>query len=409
MRKKHTHQRNYLSGKWVFIALTILIGAGCSKKNNMNPEQSWVRVYDHPDYNLVFYPLGMTELSDNSFVVLSGNKYDTINYAWPQPYLLGVDKLGETQWTLKVEAPYVSPVPNIISQGNSLYFFCMDQVTLGTHLLLINTSGVAPSLFKSFPDLTYPLHASQMADGHVLLTSYDKLTRSTVVTCFDASFGILWSKKYSVIEDAEEKVIYHLTYRKQIFPFFAGETPAGQSPYYFVNSFYNYSFSLLFLNATTGDQAGLVNGFRYDAAASAVIFRKDNNYMLTWYNEAKNFINTSAQFSFTSIQNIDALGGINWAEIAAGSMVKTLHTTINGKQTEIIAAETKDNQVLLLFFDIETGTILTSKYLGSTYPVKLATVIATSEGGIAVLVQTQVAGRFARIELFKIPPEDISI
>jgi hypothetical protein len=396
----------YNATVYCIIFLLIYITAvftGCSKNNSMTPDESWVRVYDHSDFNRLFYALDVKELSNNNFIILASSKMDTT--IWPSPYIVSTDKEGFTLWSVQMET-YTSPVPNIITLNGENYFFCMDNF-LGTHLLKINTDGSSPTEYKSFPDITYPLCASQTADNKILLTSYNRITRSTVLTCFDSNLSIIWNKEYNGIENYEEKVRLHLTRQGAYFPFFSGEIKSNGSGYYFVNGFYNFVFSLLFVNQSNGSLSGVINGIPYSAAASALIQRNDTSYVLARYDENQNYINIKPDISFTAISNITAMGGTSWPEIDKNSVIAPLRTKVNGKEIIILSAITRSKQVLLLFFDPETGLLKTSKYFGSTYPVNLASVIPTLEGGLAVLTQTYVAGRFPRIQLFKIPPEKL--
>lgn len=369
----------------------------------MAPDQNWVRVYDHSDFNRLFYSLDVKELSDNSFIILASSKIDTT--VWPKPYLISTNNEGDILWKVQTE-DYISPVPGIIASSGGYFFFCMDNA-LGTHVLKISTDGSAPSLFKSFTQLTYPLFATQTSDNKILLTSYDRLTRSTVLTCFDANFSIIWNKEYPGIENYEEKVRLHLTHQGDNIPFFVGEAKSKTSGYYFVNGFYNFVFSLLFINPGNGTITGVINGIPYSAAASSLIQRNDSSYILSRFDENQNYINSKAAFSFTAISNITAIGGASWPEVDNHAIVKPLKTTINGKEIVIVSTITRSNQVLLLFFDPATGLLKTSRYFGSSYPLTLANVIPTSAGGLAVLTHTYVAGRFSRIQLFKIPPEKL--
>ena len=138
-----------------------------------------------------------------------------------------------------------------------------------------------------------------------------------------------------------------------------------------------------------------------------LIQRNDTSYVLTRYDENQNYINIKPDISFTAISNITAMGGTSWPEIDKNAVIAPLKTTLNGKEIIIVSTITRSKQVLLLFFDPVTGLLKTSKYFGSTYPVNLASVIPTQEGGLAVFTQTYVAGRFPRIQLFKIPPEKL--
>ena len=80
----------------------------------------------------------------------------------------------------------------------------MDNA-LGTHVLKINSDGSAPTHVKAFPDLTYPLSSSMVTGNRILLTSYNRVNKSTVLTCFDLSFSIIWSNEYSAIETTKKR------------------------------------------------------------------------------------------------------------------------------------------------------------------------------------------------------------
>ena len=276
-------------------------------------------------------------------------------------------------------------------------------------MLKINEDGSAPSLFKSFSDYTYPLYASQTSDNKILLTSYNRTIKSTVLTCFDSDFSVIWSREYSGIENYEEKVRLHLTRQGNYFPFFTGEINLNSSSYYFVNGFYNFVFSLLFVNPVTGNMTGVVNGIPYSAAASSLVQGNDSSFILTRYDENQNYINTKAEISYTTISNITDIGGTSWPQIDKNAVVKSLKTTINNKEFIVVGTITRSKQVLLLFYEPGTEALVSSRYYGSNYPVDLASVVSTKEGGLAILTQTYVAGRFPRIQLFKIPPSSLEL
>jgi hypothetical protein len=398
-------RNSYYTAFFLFTLSVMLLDVftSCSKKTEMAPDQNWARVYDHSDFNRLFYSVDVTELADNDFIILSSSKIDTT--VWPVPYLISTNNVGEIIWKVQADN-YISPVPGIIALNGGYFFFCMDNA-LGTHVLKINTDGSSPSLHKSFTQFTYPLFATQTSDNKILLTSYNRITRSTVLTCFDSNFSIIWSKEYPGIENYEEKVRLHLTHQGDNIPFFVGETKTKTSANYFVNGFYNFVFSLLFINPATGNLTGVINGIPYSAAASSFIQRNDSSYLLSRFDENQNYINSKPPVSFTAISNITAMGGASWPEVDNHAIVKPLKTTINGKSIIIISTITRSNQVLLLFFDPDTGLLKTSRYFGSSYPLTLASVIPTKEGGLAVLTHTYVAGRFPRIQLFKIPPEKL--
>jgi hypothetical protein len=62
---------------------------------------------------------------------------------------------------------------------------------------------------------------------------------------------------------------------------------------------------------------------------------------------------------------------------------------------------TKTGQLVVNQFD-NAGKWVSSKYLGQSNPVEVASTINTSDGGMLVLARMTVAGRFERIALFKL-------
>lgn len=56
----------------------------CSKKTEMEPDENWVRIYDHSDFNRLFSPLDVKEIDDQSFLILASSKPDTT--IWPVPF-----------------------------------------------------------------------------------------------------------------------------------------------------------------------------------------------------------------------------------------------------------------------------------------------------------------------------------
>ncbi|MBK7710989.1 MAG: hypothetical protein IPJ37_08605 [Bacteroidales bacterium] len=189
--------------------------AGCSKDTKMSPDENWIRVYDHSDLNRLFYSLDVTELTDKSFVILGSTKMDTT--VWPTPYILYTSNEGIITRSVQTE-DFISPVPDIIASDGGLYFFCMDNA-LGTHVLKINTDGSAPTPVKSFPELTYPLSASVVTGNRILLTSYNRINKSTVLTCFDAIFRLSGAMNTAQLKTMKKKSGCTLPARASIFHF----------------------------------------------------------------------------------------------------------------------------------------------------------------------------------------------
>jgi hypothetical protein len=94
-------------------------------------------------------------------------------------------------------------------------------------------------------------------------------------------------------------------------------------------------------------------------------------------------------------------------ELAPDAPVRCLHAEINNKEVVVFASQTRTNQLGLYFYDASNGDLKTVKFLNEKYPVTLAGMEYTREEGLALLSQTFVVGRFPRIYLIKLSPEDL--
>ena len=55
-----------------------------------------------------------------------------------------------------------------------------------------------------------------------------------------------------------------------------------------------------------------------------------------------------------------------------------------------------------------TGTFISSRYLGFSNPYEIASLVQTSDEGLAVCGTTYLAGRFPRICIFKLSKEELA-
>ncbi|RLD84043.1 MAG: hypothetical protein DRJ07_05620 [Bacteroidetes bacterium] len=132
-----------------------------------------------------------------------------------------------------------------------------------------------------------------------------------------------------------------------------------------------------------------------------------SNFAVSRFVYDYHYILPSTTLSVSSIISASDLGGEKAAELAEDAHTRIIKMNIDNRNLIVYASNTNSNQILLLFYDLSTGELVTKKYLGHTNPVKVASLIQTADSGLAVLAQTMVAGRFKRNALYKIPKEQI--
>ncbi|HEY4784781.1 MAG TPA: hypothetical protein VIH57_01975 [Bacteroidales bacterium] len=388
----------------IIVLAVSLFMAGCDiKKNTASPDAVFTTVYNDNDMNSSYYPLGIVQQSDGQLIMLAGIANDTSKYTWTGTYIMAADAQGKFLWGSNMVTGYVNPVPNLIYTGGDTYFICMDEVTLQANLMIVNNAEKNAGVVKTFTDIIYPLYTYQTSDGGLLIISYDRASRSTRITKTDASFNEVWQKDFNVMEDAEAKVIGHLSKLGQQFPFFAGEvSDGGTVTHYFVNSFFNYSFSMLFLKASNGSQAGVVNGYRYDGAVSAALHLTGTKFALSRYTFGDNYLMPQAVVVPDSLGTTDDLAGTKFSELTSDARVLIREKDSGSQKRTIFITSTKIGQLVMYQFAQDTTKLLRSDYFGHSNPVDIASAIDTKDGGMLLLCRLTVAGRFPRMALYKV-------
>lgn len=401
----HTELRSYC--RLLPVLFLLLIASACDiKKSDADPSESFTTVYDHPDMDLSFYPVDMVQTSDGGFLVLSVYT-DTVLSTFPLIRLMKTNKSGALVREELLDESYCSAVPSLVRNGNMWQFVCMDAVNQNVKLMevsedLSNIAEVSELSGK------YPLYLYADSHQNFVLLSFDRIARTSVLTKYADDGAQLWQVSFNIIEDYKNQVETHLKKGNRQFPFFITQAGSPNLTHYLVNCFYNYTMTLLFAGQTSGNRTGQLNTYQDEAAISSIAFLDNSRFTVSRYYMGANYVFPSVELDMNDTQGADTFEDIQLPELTADAAVKSMVATFNNREVVVLASQTKSNRLVLYFFDKAEGTLLTTRYLASTNPVKIAGLITTSDNGLAVLAQTFVAGRFPRTAIFKVSPEDIS-
>ena len=389
--------------KFALLFVVIALFSNCNK-DKINPENIFAKIYDDSNSDLTYYPLSIIQSSDGGYYILSAVSVDTTR-EFLKTNIIRTDMFGDLLWQSMLDDKYVSPVEGFIVAGNELHFLCMDRTSLGTYLMKVDDATQTATEVSTFGDIVYPLAASQTPDKGFLLLSYDRDSRSSLLTKFTATFSSQWDSKFSVVEDAEEMLIAHLTRSGKTLPFFTGTVGSGSA--YFAGALYNYSLALLFVDGNNGDRTGLIFGERYDAGVSAAVSIQGETFAASRFVFDRHYVLPMVNFSLSSVISANELDGEAVTEMAGNAHTRIKVISVGDKNFIVYASNTQNNQVLVMFYDLTTGELVKKTYLGASNPVTVADLIQTSDEGLAILAQITVAGRFKRAALYKIPKDQI--
>jgi hypothetical protein len=391
----------------LIISLSLSI-TGCDiKKSKADPSDSFSAVYDHPDMNLSFYPVDMVQTHDGGFLVLSVYT-DTALSTFPLIRLMKTDKSGAMVREKVVDPDYCSAVPALIPDGSSWRFVCMDAVNQNTKLMEVDDALTSVSKVDDLAG-KYPLYLFADNRDNFLVLSFDRIARTSVLTLYTSSGEQEWQSSYNINEDYKNQIEMHLKKAGQQFPFFIQQSGESTAAHYLVNCFFNYTMTLIFANPATGGRDGQVNTYQDNAAISSAVYLDSSRFALSRYYMGENYIYPSVELDQNNTQGSDDFTDIHLPELTANATVKSITTAFHNREVVVYASQTKSNSLVIYFFNKADGKLLATKNVASTNPVNIAGLISTSDGGLALLAQTYVAGRFPRVAIFKIAPGDIPI
>jgi hypothetical protein len=367
----------------------------CSKEEDYIPEDSFIKIYNDESFNSSYEPMDIVQAGETGYFILSA--YDS----W-STYILRIDDEGEFLWDYQLDENYVNPIKGLYYLDSAFYFFCMDDLSLGTYLMKATDQSQSAEVESNLGYIIYPLASSKTDDGY-LIESYNRESYSTRLTKLNSDFSEVWHEEYSVEQDVEEFIISHLTRIGNRLPFFTGQ--AGNK--YFLNGYYNYSMSLLFINATDGTQTGVINGFRSESAISSAKYVDGNSFAVSRFDHGENFILPKVDINTTEIGISSDLAGNEHPEMTPDAFVYSEILDVNGRQVIMFATSTKGGQILLYAYDAIEGSLIGTHHLGRINPYSAIDFVNTVDGGLAVLGSSFVNGRFSRITLIKLSDKQL--
>jgi hypothetical protein len=155
----------------------------------------------------------------------------------------------------------------------------------------------------------------------------------------------------------------------------------------------------------------MVQGQQENGGMSAILPLGSNKYTTSIYNFGDNYflpnINIPPGDISSSIELAEE-NGLKIPELVPDAKVRIIKATVDEKNTVIFASTTISKQIGLFFYNENTGSFMSTRYLGFSNPFAIGNLLQTADGGLAVCGTTFLAGRFPRICIFKISKEELA-
>lgn len=368
---------------------------GC--KDDFEPEESFIKVYDDQVLQNNYFPLSMHRTSDNGYLFLSAKNGSGI-------HILKADALGEMSWEYDLPSNFVNAVPNIIERNGSLHFVCMDAVGLFTYVMQVDEAAQSASAIQTFPTIPYPLYVYDSGNSIYLQTYERESYKTGVYALNDALDQIVDSGLVDIQVDVEAEIVDHINYTGKRFPFFVSKTP--EDDYVVINGFNNYSFSGVFLDANL-DVAGVYSGAAFDGGLSAMLPLGGNQFSLARFSYDDIYINPAADLSPSAVDIAESIPADWNAELDADSPILIKQMDVKGTNYSVYLATTKSNQLVLSFYAAGSSEVVANKYIGQSIPLKASDFMKTEDGGMMILTQATVMSSFNRVATIKLSKEEL--
>lgn len=378
----------------------IIIFSGCEvKQKDIQPENEFIKIYNHPDKEIAYHPAGIVELPDGGYLILSGVKVDTSVIEFPHANLIKTNSTGEVEWTRDYDL--YAPSPTLFQRSGSVGFVAMD-LQLNAYAVEINISNGDVAGQHNLL-LTMPLYSYVDRQNNLLVLGYDFITRSSWISLFDGSFGLQRSIKLNVNTDLENQVQKHMNKSGEQFPFFIGEWTEGSQSGYYVNCFYNYTIRAVYLESAGLTMMGNIYSFQTEAAVSSLVQRTGNRYALTRFYSNSNYLLGDVKVDISTSQNFNDVTGEMLHELVHDAKVLSRRIAIGETSYLIFASQTNSNSMVTYQHAAEVDSLIATHYHQFNERVEVGDMIQTSDEGVALLGKIYILGKYQRPVLVKLP------
>ncbi|WP_296623060.1 hypothetical protein [Marivirga sp.] len=381
--------------KNVLLIISVLfLYSSCSEDLvEFTPTEKFNSIFDNPSEGLNYKPLDLIETDDGGFLILSALANESI-------FVLKVNNRGDFQWSRQLEPQFVSAVPNLIRQGSNYYFIGSTLPDYTATLFEINDLEQTIEALRTYNTYRKPLAFNNLTPDTYLLLTYNDTT-GTVLSKIQDGFAMEWARRYDDINDAHQKLQAFRNLNRA--DFFVDSYNAGSVIYF--NSLRVEGLSLTYTN-DQGIETGKIRGSQRNMMNS---FTPTGNGLL-----ASNYIFNNQSYFISNYQpivndsiNLQILGGQILQDRLSIQKATTTQISVGTVNYLVNAYTTLDGRIKLNFYDFQNGSQIAIKYIGGVDPLEVIEIIPTADEGMAILSKITIGGSKQRINLLKIPKNEI--
>lgn len=380
--------------KLLIIISAIVLFSSCREDLiEFTPTEKFNSIFDNPSEGLNFKPLDAIETDDGGFMVLSALANESI-------FILKVSNRGDFQWSSQLQPQFTKAVASLVKKGDSYYFIGSSLPDYTATLFKINDLEQSIEAVRTYTSYRNPLAFNSLTpESYVLLTYND--TTGTVLSKILDGFAMEWARRYDDIQNADQKLESFQNSNRT--DFFVGSYNSGSVIYF--NSLRNEGMSLTYTD-NQGIETGKIRASQRNMINS--ITTNENGLLAlnyTFRNQAY-FVNNYQPIANDSI-NLQVVGGEILQDRLNIQRAISANVSVGTADYLVNAYSTLDGRIKLNFYNSQNGEQVAIKYLGGIDPLEVVEIIPTADEGMAILSKITIAGSKERINLMKIPKDEI--
>ncbi len=388
--------------KFTYGLLLLLVLSGCEiNQKEILPGDSFLKIYNHPEETLAFYPEGVVQLTGGGYLFVSAVKDEESDLEYPSTQLVRTNEAGVVEWSRTYD--WLAPASDLILRGSSVLLVAMDGQLNAFAILIDPASGDVREQHDL--EMTLPLYAYGDGQGNLVVLGYDFVSRSSWISKYNGSFKLERSNKLSVNTDLELMIQRHLNKTGEDFPFFIGEYTTNTASGYYISCFYNYTLRTVFLDISSLNRTGDIFSFQTDEAISSVIHRNGSLFGITGYYEGNNYIVPESEVDVSTSQSIKDFEAEQLYELTYKAGVISTSISKDGERYALFVSQTNANSIVIYQYAMESDSLINTIHRTFDERVEVSDVIQTEDQGVAILAGIHLLGKYRRPVLFKEPAE----
>jgi hypothetical protein len=381
------------------VLLSILVTACEINQKEVQPEDGFLKIYNHPDQLLAFFPESVLQLPGGDYIFISAVKDENSDIEYPYTHVVRTGADGVVKWTQNYD--WLAPASKLFLQNGLVGFIAMNEQFIA-HAVLIDPSGGEVTDQHDL-EMTMPLSAYKDADGNLIVLGYDFVSRSSWISKFNSSYTLQRSNKLPINDDLEHLIHKHLNKTGEDFPFYIGEYSNSAGTGYYVSCFYNYTLRTVFMDISSLNAEGDIYSFQTDEAISSALFKSGSLFGLTGFYEGNNYIVPDAEINVSTSQNIKNIPGEPLYELTHRARVVNCELSTEQGDFALFVSQTNTNALVVYQYDMGSDSLVNTHYQNFDERVEVSDVITTGDNGIAILAGVFILGKYQRPVMVKMP------